>query len=129
MNSTCTSFRPRFAAALALALTGLLALSATPAPAAAASASASAPKAAAAKPAAALPPAPVKGHARAPHTEPQPLDNVHEPFTGEAFFLLTDASFGSGEMARVRLEVNLKAVKDSGLEVSSQMLAHSRVLE
>ncbi len=37
---------------------------------------------------------------------PQPLENQRTPFAGEPFFLLSDASFGSTEPARVRLEVN-----------------------
>ncbi len=37
---------------------------------------------------------------------PQPLMNSRSPYAGEPFFLLSDATFGSGEAARVRLEVN-----------------------
>jgi len=36
----------------------------------------------------------------------QPLENVPSTFVGEPFFLLSDATFGSGEQAKVRLEVN-----------------------
>ncbi|WP_374568949.1 alpha-2-macroglobulin [Ideonella sp.] len=36
----------------------------------------------------------------------QPLPNDHTPFVGEPFFLLSDATFGSGEPAKVRLEIN-----------------------
>ena len=37
---------------------------------------------------------------------PQPLENMRTPYTGEPFFLLSDATFGSDQTARVRLEVN-----------------------
>jgi uncharacterized protein YfaS (alpha-2-macroglobulin family) len=37
---------------------------------------------------------------------PIPLANDRSPFVGEPFFLLSDATFGTGEMALVRLEVN-----------------------
>jgi hypothetical protein len=108
MTPTPLTLRPCLAACLLV-----FTLNAASAASAAASAPASKP-AAAAKPAAsgakatpaALPPAPVHAHKGAPHAEPQPLDNAHTPFAGEPFFLLTDASFGSGELARVRLEVN-----------------------
>ena len=54
------------------------------------------------------PPAGANGAAARPvfNTEPQPLANAYKPFAGEPFFLLTDATFGSGEMAKVRIEVN-----------------------
>jgi uncharacterized protein YfaS (alpha-2-macroglobulin family) len=48
--------------------------------------------------------------APAPHTEPQPLENAYAPFAGEPFFLLSDATFGSDEMAKVRVEVNSPAM-------------------
>lgn len=37
---------------------------------------------------------------------PVPLPNAWAPFSGEPFFLLSDATFGSTELAKVRLEVN-----------------------
>lgn len=45
------------------------------------------------------------------HAAPQPADepplaNYREPFVGEPFFLLTDATYGSADKPRVRLEVN-----------------------
>ncbi len=54
-------------------------------------------------------PAPRPASAPTPHTEPQPLANSHTPFAGEPFFLLSDATFGSNETARVRIEVNSPA--------------------
>lgn len=42
----------------------------------------------------------------APEAEEPPLPNWREPFAGEPFFLLTDATYGSAEKPRVRLEVN-----------------------
>ncbi|HEX7639213.1 MAG TPA: MG2 domain-containing protein, partial [Burkholderiaceae bacterium] len=47
--------------------------------------------------------------ARTPHTEPQPLDNSWTPFSGDPFFLLTDATYGSDEVAKARIEVNSPA--------------------
>ena len=38
--------------------------------------------------------------------DPQPLANAYAPFAGEPFFLLSDATFGSADVATVRLEVN-----------------------
>ncbi|MEK8030019.1 MG2 domain-containing protein [Ideonella sp. DXS29W] len=35
-----------------------------------------------------------------------PLPNYRSPFVGEPFFLLSDATFGGGEAAKVRLEIN-----------------------
>ncbi|HEX5684932.1 MAG TPA: MG2 domain-containing protein, partial [Ideonella sp.] len=35
-----------------------------------------------------------------------PVPNYRTPFVGESFFLLSDATFGSGEPAKVRLEIN-----------------------
>jgi uncharacterized protein YfaS (alpha-2-macroglobulin family) len=60
------------------------------------------------KPAAAkkTPPAPAAAARPVFKTEPQPLANDYKPFVGEPFFLLTDATFGSNEMAKVRIEVN-----------------------
>ncbi|HSW08587.1 MG2 domain-containing protein, partial [Aquabacterium sp.] len=47
------------------------------------------------------------GHAAKPATaEPAPLSNHREPFVGEPFFLLTDATYGSADKPRVRLEIN-----------------------
>ena len=37
---------------------------------------------------------------------PLPLSNAWAPFAGEPFFLLSDATFGSADTAKVRLEVN-----------------------
>ncbi len=73
----------------------------------------------------ALPPSPVKAHHGAPHAEPQPLQNVHTPFVGDPFFLLTDASFAAGEPARVRLEVNNPGAFDNvgGVDVRVYRLA------
>ena len=51
----------------------------------------------------AAPGAPGKG--TAPEGAPA-LDSPYSPFAGEPFFLLSDATFGSTELARVRLEVN-----------------------
>lgn len=115
--------RPALALAAALAFAASIAASAAPAsaPAVAAAkpaASAPAPKPSAAKPAATaasgasakLPPSPVHAHKGSPHTSPAPLDNTYTPFAGEPFFLLTDASFGSDQPARVRLEVNTPSV-------------------
>jgi uncharacterized protein YfaS (alpha-2-macroglobulin family) len=42
----------------------------------------------------------------AAESAPIPLANPHEPYAGEPFFLLSDATFGSGDVAKVRLEVN-----------------------
>jgi len=39
-------------------------------------------------------------------TEPQPLPDGWTPFAGDPFFLLTDATFGSNETAKVRVELN-----------------------
>lgn len=39
-------------------------------------------------------------------SSPMPLPNAWAPFSGEPFFLLSDATFGSTELAKVRLEVN-----------------------
>jgi alpha-2-macroglobulin len=39
-------------------------------------------------------------------TGPLPLENHYQPFAGEPFFLLSDATYGSAEVAQVRLEVN-----------------------
>ncbi|MDB5847155.1 MAG: hypothetical protein JWP29_907, partial [Rhodoferax sp.] len=44
--------------------------------------------------------------ASAAETPVQPLANQRTSFIGEPFFLLSDATFGSNEQARVRLEVN-----------------------
>lgn len=89
--NACNSLRP-LAAALALAAVALLPASAP----------------AAAKPAAKAVAKPVAAKADKPTfaTEPQPLANDWKPFTGEPFFLLTDATFGSTEPAKVRIEVN-----------------------
>jgi uncharacterized protein YfaS (alpha-2-macroglobulin family) len=57
----------------------------------------------------AAPRAAAAASAAAPHTEPQPLGNTYAPFAGEPFFLLSDATFGSDETARVRVEVNSPA--------------------
>ncbi|WP_218967444.1 MG2 domain-containing protein [Variovorax sp. 54] len=38
--------------------------------------------------------------------QPQPLENSRSAYTGEPFFLLSDATFASDQTARVRLEVN-----------------------
>lgn len=38
--------------------------------------------------------------------QPQPLENSRTPYTGEPFFLLSDATFASDQTALVRLEVN-----------------------
>ena len=81
-----------FVAAFALAAVALDAASAPTAARPAAKA--------ASKPALARPAAPKFA------TEPQPLANDWKPFAGEPFFLLTDATFGSGEPAKVRIEVN-----------------------
>lgn len=89
MNSTARISRPLapLAAALALAL-ALSPAGAVPA----AKAKAKAPAAAASSPRFV--------------TEPQPLPDTWTPFAGEPFFLLTDATFGSNEVAKVRVEVN-----------------------
>jgi len=75
MNSTVRIFRPFVPLALALAL------------------------AAALPPADAVPAAKAKAPAAAPaprfDTEPQPLPQGWTPYTGDPFFLLTDATFGS----------------------------------
>jgi uncharacterized protein YfaS (alpha-2-macroglobulin family) len=42
----------------------------------------------------------------APPAGPVPLPNAWAPFSGEPFFLLSDATFGSADIAKVRLEVN-----------------------
>ena len=52
------------------------------------------------------------GKANPGPVEPIPLDNSRSVFTGEPFFLLSDATFGSQDLATVRLEVN----SPSGLE-------------
>lgn len=44
--------------------------------------------------------------ARAADPGPMPLANAYAPFAGEPFFLLSDATFGSADVATVRLEVN-----------------------
>ncbi|MFG6488356.1 alpha-2-macroglobulin [Roseateles sp. BYS78W] len=44
-------------------------------------------------------------HAFAADQEP-PLENYHSAFTGEPFFLLSDATFASNQPAQVRLEMN-----------------------
>lgn len=46
-----------------------------------------------------------KAAAEAPVDEP-PLANYREPFAGEPFFLLSDATYGSADKPRVRLEIN-----------------------
>ena len=51
-----------------------------------------------------LPPA--GSAAPAAPTGPLPLPNAWAPFSGEPFFLLSDATFGSADLAKVRLEVN-----------------------
>jgi alpha-2-macroglobulin len=38
--------------------------------------------------------------------KPVPLQNHRSPFVGEPFFLLSDATYGSGDLAKVRIEVN-----------------------
>ncbi|WP_198787856.1 MG2 domain-containing protein [Variovorax sp. IB41] len=48
---------------------------------------------------------PLATHA-APDAQPQPLENSRSPYTGEPFFLLSDATFASDQTALVRLEVN-----------------------
>ncbi len=44
--------------------------------------------------------------ARPPVAGPVPLANTHAPFVGEPFFLLSDATYGSADLAKVRLEIN-----------------------
>ncbi|MFM2065514.1 MAG: hypothetical protein RLZZ584_423 [Pseudomonadota bacterium] len=44
-----------------------------------------------------------------------PLANHHAAYTGEPFFLLSDATYGSGEVAKVRLEIaSPELLEDSG---------------
>lgn len=45
-------------------------------------------------------------HAPAHAADEPPLPNDRSPFVGEPFFLLSDATFGSAEPAKVRLEIN-----------------------
>ncbi|MDZ7813739.1 MAG: alpha-2-macroglobulin [Ideonella sp.] len=50
--------------------------------------------------------APTSQAARPAVAEAPPLTAVYEPFVGEPFFLLSDATYGSSERPMVRLEVN-----------------------
>lgn len=43
---------------------------------------------------------------RTPRVDPQPMATDWSPFAGDPFFLLTDASYGSDELAKARIEVN-----------------------
>lgn len=46
---------------------------------------------------------------------PAPLDNVDAPYAGQPFFLLADTSFGSQDVAKVRLEIDSpQAVEQAG---------------
>ena len=47
-----------------------------------------------------------QAHAAGTPPGPMPLANDYTPFAGEPFFLLSDATFGSADVATVRLEVN-----------------------